>query len=82
MKKVSSTIEAKVREMFSPQEAETVLSAFAEMQEPPSEGEWATTRARVQAAILISAQSELEKLLRVFVNPCGRLDAPNVRQSA
>ena len=64
MKKVSPTIEAKVREMFPPQEAETVLSALVEMKEPPSEGEWATTRARVQAAILISAQSKIEKLLK------------------
>jgi hypothetical protein len=68
MKKISSTIEAKVRASFLPQEAETVLAALAEMKEPPSEMEWAITRARAQAAILISAQSELEKLLKGVAN--------------
>ena len=64
MSKVSSTIEAKVRATFSPQEAGVILSALAEMKDPPSEGGWSVTRARVQAAILISAQSELSRVLK------------------
>ena len=54
--------------MFPPQEVETILSLFAEMKEPPADGEWATTRARVQAAILISAQSKLERVLKGVAN--------------
>jgi|SRR3569623_678748 len=64
MSKISSTIEAKVRATFSPAEAATILSAFAEMKEPPLEGEWPVTRARVQAAILISARSNLSEVLK------------------
>jgi hypothetical protein len=37
MKKVSLTIEAKVRSTFLPQESETVLAVFAEMKEPPQD---------------------------------------------
>ena len=54
--------------MFPPQEVETVLSLFAEMKEPPADWEWETTRARVQAAILISAQSKLERILKGLAN--------------
>jgi hypothetical protein len=64
MSTVSPTIETKVRATFSPQEAAAVLAAFIEMKEPSSEGAWSVTRARVQAAILISAQSELSEVLR------------------
>jgi hypothetical protein len=68
MTRVSSTIEAKVRATFSPQEAEAALAAFSEMKVPSSEGEWETTRTRVQAVILISAHSNLENLLKGVAN--------------
>jgi hypothetical protein len=64
MSKVTSAIEAKVREMFSAQEAELALVALSEMAQPPTEGSWANTRARVQAALLISSQSNIDKLLK------------------
>lgn len=63
MSKVSSAIEAKVLELFSAQEAELALIALSDMAQPPAEGAWGTTRARVQAAILISAQSNIYRLL-------------------
>jgi hypothetical protein len=68
MKRVSSTIETKVRATFPSQDAETALTALSEMKEPSSEGEWEATRMRVQAAILISSQSNLEKLLEGVAN--------------
>lgn len=64
MTRVSSSIQAKIRATFSPQEAEVALTALSEMKVPPSDGEWATTRAQVQAAILISAHAKLEILLK------------------
>jgi len=68
MNKVSSTIEAKIRATLSPNDTEVALAAFSAMNEPPACPEWATTRARVQAAILISAQSNLESLLNGVAN--------------
>jgi len=68
MSNVSLTIEAKVRATFSPLEVQTVLAVLGEMREPPAKGEWATTRARVQAAILISAQTKLEKVFEGVAN--------------
>ena len=46
------------------EEVKATLSALFEMREPPFEGEWALTRERVQIAILMSAQSNLEYLLK------------------
>jgi len=63
MTRVSSTIETKVRATFPAKNVEAALTALSEMKEPSSEGEWKATRTRVQAAILISSQSKLEKLL-------------------
>lgn len=68
MTKVFPLVEAKVRATFSPQEAEIAISAFSNMKEPPPEGQWLTTRARVQTAIFISSQSSLKTLLENIAN--------------
>jgi len=68
MTRVSLTIETKVRATFPPQDAEAALTALSEMKEPSSEEEWEAMRTRVQAAILISSQSKLEKLLEGVAN--------------
>ena len=64
MIQLSPDIEAKVRANFKNEEVGAVLSALSEMIEPPFEGEWALTRERVQIAILVSAQSSLERMLQ------------------
>ena len=60
---IAPTIESNVRSRFAPADAATVLAAFAQMKVPPEEGEWAVTRARVQAAILLWGGSDLAKVL-------------------
>ncbi|MES2024115.1 MAG: hypothetical protein V4448_01030 [Pseudomonadota bacterium] len=68
MTKISSAVEAKVRASFSPQDAEIAITALAMMKEPSPTGEWAATRMRVQAAIVISSQCQLDELLIGIAN--------------
>ena len=63
MTQLSPNIEAKVRASFKREEIGAVLSFLSDMKEPPFEGEWALTRERVQVAILILANSNLERLM-------------------
>ncbi|MGJ7527572.1 hypothetical protein [Variovorax sp. GB1P17] len=64
MEKVSQTIEAKVREIFSLEDAAVALAALSAMEIPLSNSEWSTTRDRVQAAILVLSNSRIDRLLK------------------
>jgi hypothetical protein len=64
MEKVSRPIEAKVRELFSVQDAPVALAALSEMKEPPCNSEWSTARDRVQAALLVLSGSRIDRLLK------------------
>ena len=64
MEKVSRTIEEKVREIFSLQDAAVALAALSAVEMPLSNSEWPTTRDRVQAAILVLSNSQIDRLLK------------------